>query len=526
MGTSGRRPGRVQRIAYDATPLNAANPDIEARTGWLLAMTRLHHPSAELQDGRRFVEALADAGLPTSRSLLSRWESGEIPVSYEGMQAYEQVLGLEPGRISSLSGYIRASLPGVRARVVRPKLDPADRDFARRFDDLLEMAEDGAAQARDWQELGWHFSMVPLVHLRRTSWEALVHKLVTELPRSVKVAYRQYSTAAMNLAAVPRAQGFLLDAIKSYVSNPDVQVVTNPMGLLDQLPTRAAARFALDVIADPPNDSVFRAAVWCAAMKLVSGQFTIDERSELGVVVLRIWRQNPARAGEELAELIAKLPEGIRSTLVQAATTAGRRNLGYVVEHGEEVVAPGARGLARDLAEAARDRVPQEPQYAEDRMLARLIRETLFHRDSERRHLAALLISASPFGEPVAEELLRVLADEALPTWVRVRAATLVRYLSTDDLRMRMLAFVNHPVDEIATPVTQGLGHLAPTALADQALRNSLGREWSLRERAKLYALGMTGSPGLQAILRSRDAAEWQRSAARWWSAQGPAIRE
>ena len=66
---------------------------------------------------------------------------------------------------------------------------------------------------------------------------------------------------------------------------------------------------------------------------------------------------------------------------------------------------------------------------------------------------------------------------------------------------------------------------MTPTPLADQALRNSLGKEWSLRERAKVYALGMTGSDGLPAIVRSTDAPDWQKSAARWWSAQGPAIR-
>jgi hypothetical protein len=30
---SARRPGRTQKIAYDETPLNAANPDIDARIG-------------------------------------------------------------------------------------------------------------------------------------------------------------------------------------------------------------------------------------------------------------------------------------------------------------------------------------------------------------------------------------------------------------------------------------------------------------------------------------------------------------
>ena len=43
MSTTARRPGRVQQIAYDATPLNSVKPDIDARIGWLLAMSRLHH---------------------------------------------------------------------------------------------------------------------------------------------------------------------------------------------------------------------------------------------------------------------------------------------------------------------------------------------------------------------------------------------------------------------------------------------------------------------------------------------------
>ena len=57
-----KRPGRAQRIAYDYTPLNATQPDIDARIGWLLAMSRLHHPDETHRDGRRFAEALGDAG--------------------------------------------------------------------------------------------------------------------------------------------------------------------------------------------------------------------------------------------------------------------------------------------------------------------------------------------------------------------------------------------------------------------------------------------------------------------------------
>ena len=523
--TSVRRPGRVQKIAYDDTPLNSRRPDIDARIGWLLAMSRLHHVDLEMTDGRHFVLALNAAGCNASRSLVSRWESGEIPISYEGMSAYERALGLETGQISSLTGYMRAAIPGVKARVVRPQLDPSSKEFSVRLDELIELAEDDEARATDWQDLGWHLAAVPLVHLRARTWETITHRVVNRLPRSVKVPYRQYCTAAMNIASVPRAQDFLTDAVYEHLDTAGVQVITNPIGLLDQLPTRKSAKIVLDLIEDPPTDAVFALAVWLAAQKVTRGDFSPEERTRLDMLVLKIWRANPAKAAEDLAELIASLPEGLRSTLTEAAMKAGRRKLGYVVESGEDLAPAVARGLSYDLAEAARARVPNEPGYDEDRMLMRLVREALFHRDSERRHLASLLISASPFGSAVADGLLSLLQATNVPGPVRVRAATLARYLSDDSHRLRMLGLINDPVEEVGTFVAQGVGHMTFTAFSDQVIRSSLREQWSARERAKMYALGMSGSPALEAIVRSRQSPEWQRTAAQWWLAQGPAVR-
>ncbi|CAN5417261.1 hypothetical protein BH10ACT10_BH10ACT10_01690 [soil metagenome] len=520
-----KRPGRTQRIAVDDTPLNA-NPDIDARVGWLLAMSRLHHTDDSHQDGRAFSLQLGDAGFPASRSLVSRWESGEIPISYEAMTAYESVLGLQVGQISSITGYIKATIPSLKARVVRPKLDPATSTFADRLDELIDLAETGGALARDWQELGWHLAAAPMVHMRRPTWETLSARLVHQLPRSIKVSYRQFSTAAMNLAAIPRAQDILVDAIAQYISDPAVQVITSPAGLLDRLPTRHAARLVLEMIEKPQNSLTYATGVWLATQKVVRRAFTDWERTERDILVLRAWRRSPTQASEELAELIAELPEGMRATLVQAADKAGRRKLGYVVQHGEELVASKAEQFSQDLASSARQRVPQDPTYDEDQMLARLIREALFHRDSERRHLAALLIASSPFGRAVTDELLLRLAGPWNAEWIRSRLSTLVRYLSDDSHRMRMLAFVEDGSDEVATPLTQGLGHLGFSPMSDQAIRNSLGKEWSPRERAKMYALGMSGSPGLLAISKSSQPAPWQKAAARWWLDQGPAIRQ
>ena len=522
---TGKRPGRVQQIAYDATPLNSHAVDIEARIGWLLAMSRLHHPDARFREGRVFVEALGDAGMPASRSLLSRWESGEIPISYEAMAAYERVLGLDSGQISSITAYVGAILPRVKSRLARPRLDPAQPAFADRLDELVSLAEDGGARSRDWQDLGWHLAAVPHAYLPGRTWEAICGRLVNELPRTVKLAYRQYSAAAFNLAQVPRAQAYLVGAITDYVADPGAQVLTTPVGLLDRLPTRDAATLTLDMIEHPPTEAVFKVGVWLAAQKLTDGHFTSDERARLDMIVLHLWRRDPARASEDLAELIAGLPEGMRATLVHAATRAGRRRLGYSVEHGEDIVASRARAIASQIAEQARTLVPQEPNYTEDRMLTRLVREAMFHRDSERRHLAALLIASSPFGRAVTDCLLVGLKDPGQSPWMRARMATLARYLSDETHRLRMIGLLDDASEDVVAPLAQGIGHMPLSAMSDQVLRSSLGGELTTSSRAKMYALGMSGSPGLAALATSDTAPDWQRTAAHWWVEHGSAIR-
>ena len=61
------------------------------------------------------------------------------------MSAYEVALGLEVGQISSITGYIKASIPGLKTRVVRPEARPDSRAFAERLDELIDITETGRA---------------------------------------------------------------------------------------------------------------------------------------------------------------------------------------------------------------------------------------------------------------------------------------------------------------------------------------------------------------------------------------------
>ena len=87
----------------------------------------------------------------------------------------------------------------------------------------------------------------------------------------------------------------------------------------------------LEIVERPQNSVTYPTGVWLATQRSIRGDFDPEERTELDMLILKAWRRNPAQAGADLAELIAELPEGMRSTLVQAADKAGRRKLGYVV---------------------------------------------------------------------------------------------------------------------------------------------------------------------------------------------------
>jgi hypothetical protein len=66
----------------------------------------------------------------------------------------------------------------------------------------------------------------------------------------------------MNMAAIPRAQDFMVAAIAQYISDPAVQVITTPAGLLDRLPTSQAARLVLEIIEKPQNSLIYATGIW------------------------------------------------------------------------------------------------------------------------------------------------------------------------------------------------------------------------------------------------------------------------
>lgn len=478
------------------------HPDLEQRFAWLLRTHRVRVDPA-YADPERFAAALSEAGAvdrATAAQVLD-WETAAALPPYDVIAAWEQVCGLSDGLLATICPFLASSFPGVIALPVQPGLPPSS---AARVEELL-----GGGP-------GWD--------LTDADADRVARALVNQLPRSVGVAYRQLSVAATHLCALPSVQDAVVARTRQHVMRGAVQQPTDPVSLLADVPTRDAAILILEMLERPPTRTLLPVVVWVATRKLLQGHFTDGERARLEVAVLTRWRSGAHTAQRELAELIAALPAGVRDTLVRAAADAGEQGLGHVMEHGEEQSETPAGVIAADVAATALAAAPGNAPYDDGPLLTQLVREALFHHQTERRHVAAVLLETSPFHGGVADRVVALLAsvdDRAL----RFRAASLACYVTGESHRMRLHRFLGDRQASVAMFATYALGRLPYAVTTDLALRRGLPTEPTPAAQARMHALGMTGSPVLGTLASRMTTVEWQRRAAEWWLAGGPAIR-
>jgi hypothetical protein len=474
--------------------------DLGRRFAWLLLTHRLRADPA-YADPARFAVALTEAGggvtPEVSADEVLGWEAAAELPPYDVVAAWEQVCGLTDGWLVTVGPFLASSVSEVSP--VWPDPLPS---AGTRGQELMASVVNGTAADAD----------------------RVAQDLVTQLPRSVGVAYRRLSIAAAQLCTLPDVQDAVVTRIRQQVAHGVVQQPSDPVRLLANVPTRASAALVLEMLERPPTRTLLPVVVWVATRKLVQGQFTDAERARLEVAVLTRWRSGAHAAQRELAELIAALPEGVRNTLVRAAADVGVPTLGHVMEHGEEDSATPAAKIAAEVAATALAAAPGNAPYDESPLLTQLVREALFHHRTERRHLAAVLLETSPFRGGVADQVVALLGsveDRAL----RIRAATLACYVTGESHRMRLHRFLEDRQASVAMFATYALGRLPYAVTTDLALRRGLPTKPTPAAQARLHALGMTGSPVLATLASRTGAAEWQRRAAEWWLAGGPAIR-
>ncbi|MGH3446330.1 MAG: hypothetical protein ACRDQA_06405 [Nocardioidaceae bacterium] len=508
----------------DTTSLRASTVDVSARVGWLLLMSRLHHPDPELSRGLRFNTALSEAGLQADRSAVSRWESGKVTPRFAVFTAYEQVLGLHRGQLSSVANELRRAYTDGHGRVWTPTLDSQSPAFHQRLDELFEMLLAGSATGSHWTEFGHHIAQLDSIYVPASVWQDLCGRLVDQMARSVGLAYLQRFEVIRLLLENQMAQAWVLRAIGDYLSDPAVQIVNDPVAVLEISESPEAADVLLEKFVDSESEQVFAACLAPVAYKVEMGHFTSAQLDQVEATLLTAMSERPS-ALVGLEELLVAMPESARSRLMAASRgLSGHRQLAMVAAHGEWVRPDAAKRISQRMADALKQRMPARELYDDDRLTPRIIREALFSARSEHRHHSALALSGSPFREPLAAVLVEEIEQAGLEDPIAPRAAHLLRYLANPAEEPTLLGWVETADPPLANDVALTLGHLPAGGGSLTVLVDRLAGDQSLLDRALLYGLGMRRDPALETLAADAKRPQLTRDAAGWWLRQGGAV--
>lgn len=523
--STGRR-GRPYQVPEDRTAIGAPTVDVDSRVGWLLLMSRLHHENAELALGGPFMAALSDTGLQADRSAVSRWESGKMQPRFSVLSAYERVLELRPGQLSSVVNALRRAYTPEAQRAWTPVLDPQSEEFHLRLDYLLDVLTSEKATGPEWTEFGYYVCTPDMLYLHGSVWQELAYRLVDQLARSVGLAYIQRFETIRILLEHRIAASWLLRAAGDYLADPEVQVVSDPMGVLEISSTPEAARILLESFTQAASEAVFEASVAGVAHKVRTSQYTDEELEVIESTLIRLMRQRP-REIEGLEIVMIAMPDAAQSRLMEAARgLRGHGELAAAATYGEWVLPETAKKVSQLIADQVRAQLPSATLYDEDPMTPRIIREALFSVRGEHRHYSSLALLGSPFRSYVAAALTEQIDTGVWDAQVLNRMLRLLSYLAGPEQEEQLLAWIPEARDTALQEIAVTLGHLPPSGADLSVLVDRISGDESMLDRAILYALGMRRDDRLTAIAQDSAYSTTVREAASWWLRRGGAILE
>lgn len=519
----GRR-GRPYQVPHDETPIGGTTVDVDSRVGWLLLMSRLHHPDPELALGESFNAALRRVGLQADRSAVSRWESGKVTPRYSVLVAYEQALGLRGGQLTSVVNAQRRAFGGPGMSAWMPILDSTSDGFHERLDGLFDALLEGPATGPEWTSLAHHVAAAGTMYVHGRVWDELSAKLINQMARSVGVAYLQRFETMRLLLEHRVAHPWLLRATADFLDDPAVQIVNDPMGVLEISTAPESAQLVLDRFLTTKSHAVLGAAADAVAIKVEQGFYT-DEQVGSVELALQARLAQPDADTALFEELIVAMPDPARTRLVKATRGLdGSDQVAQSATHGERFGPDTTRRVSEGIAADLRERFPSARLYDEDRMTPRLIREALFSSRVGRAHYASLALLGSPFRAELAGVLAAEIEKAGLEDPLTARFARLMRYLSGPAQEEALLGWLPKAPPAVAHDFALTVGHL----LSDRPLRGLLPLitgDRSLLDRALIYGLGMRQATALHELAADERRPAHVRAAAEWWKRHGGAVR-
>ena len=518
------RRGRPYQVPVDTTLIGGAAVSVDARVGWLLLMSRLHHHDPGLALGESFNAALRGVGLQADRSAVSRWESGKVTPRYSVLVAYEQALRLRAGQLTSVVNALRRAFVDEGLRAWMPTMDSTSEGFHDRLDSLFDALIDGPATGPEWTALAHHVAVTDTMYVHGAVWESLTGKLINQMARSVGVAYLQRFEAVRLLLEHRVAHPWLLRATGDFLGDPSVQVINDPMGVLEISDAPESAEVILDKLLTTRSADVFGAAVSAVAIKLTDGLY---DEADIERIERRVLSRldEPGVSVDGYEELLMALPAASRERLLQAARgLAGHELLAEAAAHGELFGPETTQQVSHRIADEVRSGFPAGHLYDEDSLTPRLIREALFAVRSNVMHYASIALLGSPFRPQLAAVLAVEIEQCGLEDPLAPRFARLLRYLARPEQEEALLRWLPKAPAPVARDMALTLGHLPSDRPLEEMVPLVKG-DRSLLDRALLYGLGMRQATALRDLAADETQREHVRDAAVWWLRQGGAVR-
>jgi hypothetical protein len=502
-----RRRGRPSAELVDASPLSGATVDVGVRIGWLLKMARLADPGGIARQQRDMVDRLAEVGIRTSVSSLSRLEAGQR-VSNDLLEGYETVLGLRPGTLRApIDALLRTHGEGP---IERRRPEPPTLEEWSVVHDRVSISE---PRAIDWLHFADMMADPGVLGLPIGLAAPKIERLARELCRSVHVAHRLRYEALAQLRCSPYA-GLVLEIVRKLVDDPGTQVLHDLMSVVAERPTPALLTWCGELLSrELPH--VVRGGVVALECMRQRGGAALDWQLVEDAFVEAFndgerWRRAVLSHGFRVlpprvrAELLPRLTHPIEPVRQPMDWSPSRRNLHY--------------NLCVDLAQETTRRIGLDPQP----ILARLLFEALYDFRETRRSNAIYFLAALPFQDVLAEAMLKASTSEDATT--REGAMEAIAGLSHPAYVDTARAWVRTDEERACTAGLVVLAHAADWIVPDR-MRELVMQPYPVG-RLAMYAVGMCSDPLVVELALDPEAPEEVRRAARWWLANGSRVTD
>jgi len=498
---------RSPDVLDDPTPFEASHVDVRVRIAWLLRTSRDFGIGGAPVSVTEMAGLLKDHGIAASAPSVSGWETGRVAPGAAVVEAYEAVLGSEPGSLRGAVDLVRRRFGDGRPRAVRT------------LPSLIELngAVDRVVGTPEPTGMAWlHLSEVALAvrpGLSTALLRPLATRLVSEMSRSAFTAYTtRYE--ALALLRCGKYADIVAAVVAAFLDEPGNPALGDASALLAERPDAEAVRILSPLLGS--NDF----------LRLRAGVVGLEHVAAVGNLDPSDWRPVvPAFVGawerladdklrqEQLTTLWLALPTPVRDAAagcLPAPPEPERLLRGGNPDRHRSKLAFCAR-----VAERATDALGLRGQP----LLDRLLFEAAFDSRNARRVTSTLLLMASPYRGPLAIELAAAAVSHGDPA-VRRAAAELFLLLGHEESRGPAVALLD---SEDVTVVTAGIFALAHSGapLDSGRLQRLLALPDPLNRRALVYA-GMTGHPVLGRL--AADLSHPLQQTAAWWQRHGTRV--